>query len=122
MSSPQQEGGNLNIERTEFSGHVVLTVSGRMDAENADQFQEKCQDCIAEGRTSLVVDLGGLAYISSMGLRSFLSVGKALQGKGGALRLCCLKGLVKQVFEITGLMQAFLVYETVESAVLEAKH
>lgn len=121
MSSPQKERGNLNIERTELSDQVVLIVSGRMDAENAHQLEEKCQGCIAEGRTSLVVDLGGLAYISSLGLRSFLSVGKALQSKGGTLRLCCLKGLVKQVFEITGLIQAFLVYETVESAVLEAK-
>ena len=121
MSSAQNERGNLIVERAEVSGQVVLIVSGRMDAENAHQFQDKCQDCIVEGHTSLIADLGGLAYISSMGLRGFLSVAKAMQSKGGTLRLCCLKGLVKQVFEITGLMQAFLVYETVESAVLEAR-
>jgi anti-anti-sigma factor len=118
MPSKQNDKGNLNIETTHVSDHVVLIVSGRMDAENATQFEEKCQGCIAEGHTSLVADLGGLAYISSMGLRSFLSVAKTLQSNGGALRLCCLKGLVKQVFEITGLLQVFSVYESVESAVL----
>jgi anti-anti-sigma factor len=117
----QQNKSNLVIARTQISDQVVLAVSGRMDAENAPQFEEACQTCIAEGRASLIADLGGLAYISSMGLRSFLSVAKTLQSQGGALRICCLKGLVKQVFEITGLMQAFSVYESVESAVLEAK-
>ena len=51
----------------------------------------------------MVIDLGELSYVSSMGLRSFLSIAKALQDKGGALRICRLTGLVKQVFEITGL-------------------
>jgi len=118
MPSQQNDKSNLSIERTEASDYVVLIVSGRMDAENAAQFEKQCNDCIAEGHTSLVADLGGLAYISSIGLRSFLAVAKTLQSKGGALRLCCLKGLVRQVFEITGLMQAFSVYESVESAVL----
>lgn len=121
MPSAPNDKSNLSIERTQVSDQVVLIVSGRMDAENAPQFQEKCNDCLAEGHISVVADLGGLTYVSSMGLRSFLSVAKTLQSKGGTLRLCCLKGLVKQVFEITGLMQAFSVYESVESAVLEAK-
>jgi len=106
----------LTIEQKQVSDQVVLFVSGRMDAENAPEFEAKCTACIAEGATSLVVDLGELAYVSSMGLRSFLSVAKTLQGKGGALRICRLNGLVKQVFQITGLIQSFPIYESVESA------
>ena len=108
----------LTIERRQVSDQVVLLVSGRMDAENTPQFEETCGACIAEGVTSLVVDLGGLAYVSSMGLRSFISIGKTLQAKGGALRICRLNGLVKQVFQITGLIQIFPVYESVESALI----
>jgi anti-anti-sigma factor len=89
-----------------------------MDAESAPQFEEKCRACIAEGMTGLVVDLGELTYVSSMGLRSFISVARMLQEKEGALRLCHLKGLVKQVFEITGLLGMFRVYDTVEAALV----
>jgi anti-anti-sigma factor len=121
MASSQNDKSSLSVERTQVSDQVLLIVSGRMDAESATEFQDKCEECIAEGHTSLVTDLGGLAYVSSMGLRSFLAVAKALQAKGGTLRLCCLKGLVKQVFEITGLMQVLSVYDSVESAVLESK-
>jgi anti-anti-sigma factor len=108
----------VTVEQTQVAGQVVLIVSGRMDAESAPQFEEKCSACIAEGLTGLVVDLGELTYISSMGLRSFISVAKTLQEKGGALRICHLKGLVKQVFEITGLLELFRVYESVEAALI----
>jgi anti-anti-sigma factor len=109
----------LTIERTQVSDRIVLAVSGRMDSENAHEFDEKCDACAAEGHTTLVADLSGLTYVSSMGLRSFLAVAKALHGKGGTLRLCCLKGLVKQVFEITALSQALSVSESVESAIAQ---
>ena len=118
MPLHEDDKSNLTIERTQVSGHVVLTVSGRMDADNARQFEEKCKESIAEGHTTLVADLGRLEYVSSMGLRIILSVAKTLQTKGGAFRLCCLNGLVKQVFEITGLLEVFRVYESVESALL----
>lgn len=117
MPAQPSDKSYLKIDRTLVSDHVVLVVSGRMDAENAPQFEEKCKQCIVEGHNGLVADLGGLTYVSSMGLRSFLSVAKTLQSMGGALRLCGLKGLVQQVFEITGLLQVFSVYESVESAV-----
>jgi anti-anti-sigma factor len=111
----------VTIERRHLSAQVVLVVSGRMDAENAPQFEQACNACIAEGLTTLVVDSGELAYVSSMGLRSFISVAKTLQSKGGALRICRLQGLVKQVFEITGLIRSFPVYESLESALSGGK-
>ena len=106
----------MTIEQMQVAGQVVILVSGRMDAENAPHFEQACRACIAEGATGLVVDLGDLAYVSSMGLRSFISVAKTLRDKGGVLRICRLRGLVKQVFEITGLLEMFGVYESVETA------
>jgi anti-anti-sigma factor len=120
--SSQQDKINLDFEKAQVSGQLVLRVSGRMNAENSALLQQEFSECVGEGQDSLVVDLGGLAYISSMGLRTFLGMAKTLQERGGTLRLCCLRGLVQQVFQITGLMQTFSVYESVESAVLEAKH
>jgi anti-anti-sigma factor len=108
----------VTVEQRLVAGQVVLLVSGRMDAESAPQFEEKCRACIAEGLTGLVVDLGDLTYVSSMGLRSFISLTKTLQEKEGALRICRLRGLVKQVFEITGLLGMFRVYESVEAALI----
>lgn len=120
MASQQNDKSRLSIQSTEISGRTVLALSGRMDAENAPQLQEECDELIAQGHTRLVIDLGGLTYVSSMGLRIFLAVAKTLQSEGGTLQLCRLKGLVRQIFEITGLTQSFSVHETLESAILEA--
>jgi anti-anti-sigma factor len=109
----------VTIERTEVGGKVVLRVAGRMDAENAVQFEQQCESCISEGFTSLVIDLSDLVYISSMGLRSVVASAKKLRDKGGDLRICRLTGLVRQVFEITRLNQVFPPHDSVESALME---
>jgi anti-anti-sigma factor len=107
----------VTIEQKRISGQLVLLLSGRVDADNAPVLEQECNARIAEGLTSLVVDVGGLTYVSSMGLRCFVAVAKTLQSRGGELRICRLQGLVDQVFEITGLKRTFPVYETLEAAV-----
>ena len=94
-------------------------MAGRMDADNAAQFEGECESCIAEGATSLIVDLGELRYISSMGLRSFVFFSQKLKEKGGDLRICRMNGLVQQVFEITRLDKVLLLHDSVESALME---
>ena len=108
----------VTIEQTQVGDKVVLHVAGRMDAENAHQFELRCESCIAEGYTSLIIDLSDLAYISSLGLRSVVAVSKKARDKGGELRICRMTGLVRQVFEITRLSQVFPVHDSVESALM----
>lgn len=112
--------GIVTIDRIKVDGKVVLHVAGRMDAENTAQFERECESCISDGCAKLIIDLGDLAYISSMGLRSFVTIAKKLKEKGGELRICRLNGLVRQVFEITRLTAIFPPHESVESALMEA--
>ena len=90
-----------------------------MDAENAPAFETQCESWIAQGINQIVVDVGDLGYVSSMGLRSFMSIGMKLQDKGGKLRICRQTGLVKQVFEITRLNSLFPPHESVEAALAD---
>lgn len=108
----------MTIERTQVDGKVVLHVAGRMDAENAVLFERECELCIAEGTSSLVVDLADLKYVSSMGLRSFVVIGQKLRENGGDFRICRLTGLVRQVFEITRLNLILPLHDSLESALL----
>jgi anti-sigma B factor antagonist len=109
----------VTIERTQVGSKVVLHVAGRMDAENAVQFEDQCESCISDGFTSIVVDLGNLKYVSSMGLGAIVRIAKQLRDKGGELRICCLTGLVRQLFEITRLNHVFPAHDSVESALME---
>jgi anti-sigma B factor antagonist len=118
MLPKQGDGSGLVIERRQVKNWTVFVLSGRMTAESAPEFDRNCKASIAEGHNQVIIDVGDLAYVSSMGLRSFLAIAKMLEVSGGSLRVCRLTGLVKQVFEITGLTKAIRVYESAESALM----
>lgn len=110
---------DVEIQSRQVGDRVVIQVAGRMDAENTPAFETHCGSWISKGINNLIVDVGGLAYISSMGLRSFVAVGKRLQDKGGKLRICGQTGLVKQIFEITRLDSIFPPHESVDAALAD---
>jgi anti-anti-sigma factor len=107
----------MNIEPTELEKAVLLKITGRMDAENAHEFEEVCNRWITKGAKHLIADLDGLQYVSSMGLRGFLAVAQKLQSTSGSLILCGLHGLPRQVFEMTRLIGLFPVFETTQQAI-----
>ncbi len=107
----------MKIESTKLQKAVLLKVSGRMDAENSDQFRSACEAAAGEGVLHVIADLNELQYVSSMGLRSFLAAAQAMRGRSGSLILCGLHGVPRQVFELTHLLSLFPVFETSDEAV-----
>lgn len=95
---------------------VVIQVAGRMDGVTAQDFDKACGVRIDQGETHLVVDLAGLEYISSAGLRSFLILGKRLKAVGGTLVLAGLQEMVREVFDISGFATLFQIYPSLEEA------
>jgi anti-anti-sigma factor len=107
----------MTVECSRRGAVAVVKAAGRMDAESASQFDQACQGAIDGGAKHLVVDLADLQYVSSMGLRSFLSFAKILQKSGGKMALCGMKGLVKEVFDLTHLTPLFPMFDSVEAAI-----
>jgi anti-sigma B factor antagonist len=106
----------MHIVATQEEKAVLLKVSGRMDAENADEFDKACEVWISKGAKHLIADLADLQYVSSMGLRSFLAAAQKLKSISGSLSLCGLHGLPLQVFEMTKLNSLFPMFETSQQA------
>jgi anti-anti-sigma factor len=106
----------MTIEATQLEKAVLIKVGGRMDAENAPQFEQACDEWMRRGARHLVAELNGLEYVSSMGLRSFLSVAQKLTPLPGSLSLVGLRGLPRQVFEMTRLIGLFPVFDTADEA------
>ncbi len=109
----------MQIEPTQLDKAILLKVTGRMDAESAPEFEQACERWIAQGERHLIAELSGLQYVSSMGLRSFLTVAQKLKSSSGSLALCGLQGLPRQVFEMTKLIGLFPVYQSADEAVAQ---
>jgi anti-anti-sigma factor len=82
---------------------VVVSPAGRIDQSNVESFQATLmphvQTC-AEGQQQLVLDLSGLEYISSAGLRILMLAAKQARTQKGTFLLADLQPLVKEILEI----------------------
>jgi anti-anti-sigma factor len=86
----------------------VLGLTGRLDTDTSADLELAVQDLIDAGGRHFVIDLSGVGYVSSAGLRVLLMLGKSVDGKG-SLRLCGLNPTVRQVFDVAGFTQLFAI-------------
>lgn len=84
-----------------------ITVTGRLDVETTQAFQEYLNARIDEGHLQLIIDVNSLEYISSVGLRAFLATLKKIRPLGGTIRLAGLHDSIQDVFEISGFLTLF---------------
>ena len=70
-----------------------------------------------EGRNYIVLDLGGVEYMSSAGLREMVRVLKRVKRSGGDLRIANPSERVREVLELAGLDTIFEIYSTQVEAV-----
>ena len=104
----------VNIRKEEKA--LVVSVTGRMDAVSAPDFDTQVEEQVDKGESNLVLDLSGLDYISSAGLRSMLTLAKKLKAKEGVLVLCGLQDVVNEVFEVSGFSTIFEIFGSLEEA------
>lgn len=88
------------------NGYVGKIV-GRLDTSAAQKFANDIEPLIDNADKVIYMDCSGLDFISSSGLRLFLSLRKATIAKGGDITIVGIKDEVKQVFSITGFYSLF---------------
>ena len=106
----------MEMQSSKEINATVVSVKGRMDAITAPQFEKALNGLIDAGETRFVVELAGLDYISSAGLRGILAIAKLLKGKGGLICFAKVEGTVKEVFDISGFGSIFRMHDSVAGA------
>ena len=98
---------------TDATGPVsIVTVSGRVDSETAPRLDDALAPLAAGANSKVVLDLQGVDYISSAGLRSIVKAAQAAQKSGGELRLAAVSDAVEVVLRTVGMLQMFKLYTT----------
>ncbi|MGL1931061.1 MAG: STAS domain-containing protein [Desulfotalea sp.] len=96
--------------------NLVLSISGRLDVASAPDFDENFQKYLDSGEKNIIIDMSGIEYLSSAGLRSVLVSAKKIKAVKGEISFCALQGMVDEVFTISGFKAMFNIYETLEDA------
>ena len=90
----------MTIEIKRQADATVIELVGRLDTNTAPALEKTISEDIGDAK-NLVLDVKGLEYISSAGLRILLSAQKKFQ-KVGSMKLIHVCEAVMEVFEITG--------------------
>ena len=109
----------MDLHPNMSDGVKVVTPAGRIDHASADEFQAALEPHLAECRENgpaLVVDMGKVDYISSVGLRVLMVAAKQVKSQNGCIAVAALTPLVKEVFEISRFNLVFDVFDSVATA------
>lgn len=96
----------MELETIQNDGITTIAVKGRLDTVTSQEFDSSVSQLnLTSG--DVVIDCAEMEYISSAGLRSFITVLKRVKGAGKELRLINLTPSVKPVFDMTGFSTLF---------------
>ncbi len=99
-------------------GVMRVLICGRIDAATSPEFEAAINQLITvKKETVLLFDCEHLEYISSAGLRVFLSTAKLIKAASGKMGLTNLQDNVRQIFEISGFSSVMAIYKTKDEAV-----
>jgi anti-sigma B factor antagonist len=97
----------LEVERADAGGEAVLLVRGEIDLASAPVLGAAVVDALAERPAVVVVDLAGVRFMDSTGLRALLDARLGAGAAGVALRLRAPSPAVARVLELTGVVAMF---------------
>ena len=106
----------MNIRIEELAGEVTrIVLDGRLDSSGAVEI-ELPFNTVATEKRAIVVDLTGVAFLSSYGVRLLLVGAKICAAKGGKLVILCPDGHVAKVLRIARFDALAPIFEREEDA------
>ena len=115
----------MALQAQNFANALVLGVGGRLDQDNCDavrtELMTHVERCAHDGGT-VILDLAGLEYVSSAGLRCFMLASRQAKAQHGRIVVAALQPMVAEIFEISHFNMVFQVFPTVREALAAASN
>lgn len=107
----------MKTDVKQANNSTIVEVSGSVDALTAPQLSKVLLDQIAAGRANLIVNLIGVEFMSSAGLRTLLGAVKESRSNGGDLRITSTNPGIDKVLKMSGFHNIAKVFTSQEDAV-----
>ena len=99
----------MKTEIVESGNQLIARFSGRLDTLAAVQTAENVKPLLSASNKDIILDCTELEYISSSGLRIFLSIRKEAAAHGCKVIVRNISNDIRQVFMMTGFISLFVI-------------
>lgn len=90
----------MNITKKTEGSQLCISLEGRLDTTTSPELELVLKSSL-EGISELVLDMEGLDYLSSAGLRILLSAQKTMN-KQGSMKVINVNDTIMEIFDVTG--------------------
>lgn len=108
----------MEITEKKLKRAVLFEVQGRIDHGSAPDLDKKLIEALKNGHYRLAIDMSGVDYISSAGIRALIAARKqARRWNRGDVRLAGLQPRIVEVFDLVGISPLFEHFDSPVDAV-----
>ena len=109
----------MPLTHRSYDSALVLAPTGRLDHDNCENFREELAPHLARSAkesAAIVLDLSGLEYVSSAGLRCFMLAAKQAKAQNSRIVIASMQPVVAEIFQIARFNLVFEAYPKVRDA------
>ncbi len=104
----------MHVKVRSFKDVMVVEIQGDIDAKTVLVAQERLLPLVAPAG-KLLLDMSGVDYLSSAGLRMLLSLYRQVASSNGVIALAGLSEEIIDTMSVTGFLRFFITFESVDA-------
>jgi anti-anti-sigma factor len=117
---PGPKGVNMELKQETRESSLVVAPRGVVDHDSAPAFEEQLHAVLtsaSEGGLALIIDMTGVEYMSTVGLRVLMRASKRAREMPLDIKVANMNACMKEIFEISRFDKVIPVFDSVDAAV-----
>jgi len=114
-----QDSLSIAVSAAKDGAVQLFALGGSLDLATSPSLRAALTEAASGGQHEIVVDLTQLEFLDSTGLGALIGAHKRAMENAGSVRLVTHEGQILRLLRITGLLEVFAVYPSVEAALAD---
>jgi anti-sigma B factor antagonist len=114
-----QDTLSIDVSSAKDGAIVLFALSGSLDIATSPSLRAALMDAAEGENHEIIVDLAHLEFLDSTGLGALIGAHRRAAEHHGSVRLVAHEGQILRLLRITGLLEVFPVYPSVEAALAD---
>lgn len=106
----------MSLKIEDMGKAKVVSLQGKMDVGLSMTVETELEELVDSGTINLILEISGIEYLSSSGIRVFIAIMRKVKEKNGKIVLAQVPDTIKKILKTVDLEDLFEVYDSVGKA------